>query len=191
MKHIVYIHGFNCSSKIFNHLHSQLPKHKATFVEYNTIRPIEDSVTTAFEESPEEPFYIIGHSLGGIVGFLLATHSNLNVEGIVSISTPFGGSDVAGKLKWFYPGIKVFKDLSPGSDIIRSLPKLKLPCPFLSIVSIAGGLTMLAEENDGVVTVESQRAVSATRRVDVNSNHFEAVQDQTTIEEVKKFIFSK
>lgn len=189
---IVYIHGYNSSGKIFNYLISQLPKHNAIVVEYNSSHSVENSVEKALELAPqEEPFFIIGHSLGGIIAHYLATSYDLNVKGLVSISTPFGGHDVAGKLKWFYPRIKVFWDLSPSSACMRGLQEVEPPCPFLSIVSTEGALPFMNEANDGVVTIDSQRAITATRTVDVDSNHFEVMQDPKTVAEVSQFIFKK
>ncbi len=192
MKHIVYIHGLNCSSKIFNYLSEQLPKHKATYIEYNSSQPIDESFQTMIEEFPyDEPASIIGHSLGGIFGLLIAARlkEHVSVESLVSISTPFGGSSVASKLRWFYPGFKVLKDIAPGSSIMKEVEGAKPRCPFLSIVSIGGHLPFIADENDGVVTIKSQRAIKCTKRVDVMANHFEAVQDPKTVEEIRKFVF--
>ena len=189
MKNILYIHGYNSTGKIFNYLISQLPKHNAIVVEYNSSHAIEKSVEKALEHTPqEEPFFIIGHSLGGIIAHYLATSYDLDVRGLISISTPFGGHEIAGKLKWFYPRIKVFWDLSPNSACIRGLQDGELTCPFLCIVSTAGCLPFMNQLNDGVVT---QRAITATKTVDVASNHFEVMQDPKTLAEVSQFIFRR
>lgn len=189
---ILYVHGYNSSGKIFNYLISQLPKHKAFVVEYNSSHAVEKSIQAALDIIPhEEPIYIIGHSLGGIVAHYLTTNYDLNVKGLVSISTPFGGHDVAGKLKWFYPRIKVFWDLSPNSACMKGLQAAKPECPFMSIVSTAGALPFMSEDNDGVVTIESQRAITADRTLDVASNHFEVMQDPNTVAEIISFIFKK
>jgi hypothetical protein len=74
---------------------------------------------------------------------------------------------------------------------MRGLQEAEPPCPFLSIVSTAGALPFMNEVNDGVVTIDSQRAISATRTVDVDSNHFEVMQDPKTVAEVSRFIFKK
>lgn len=187
--HIVFIHGLNCSGKIFTHLQHKLPKHRSTMIDYNSGLSVEDSLQTALEELPDEPFSIVSHSLGGIIGHLIAGRTDVPLEKLVTISTPFGGSDVAGKLKWFYPSWKVFRDLAPGSSILKECKKASLVHPFLSIVSISGNLPLISGENDGVVSVASQRAIAATKRVDIAANHFEVVQDAHTISEVKKFIF--
>jgi predicted alpha/beta hydrolase family esterase len=187
---ILYIHGFNSTGKIFNYLISQLPKHNAIVVEYNSANAINKSVEKVLEHVPhEEPFFIIGHSLGGIIAHNLAADNNLNVQGLVSISTPFGGHAIAGKLKWFYPRIKAFWDISPSSLCIANLQKTELSCPFLSIVSTDGSLPFMNELNDSVVTIDSQRAITASKTVEIDSNHFEIVQDPRTVAEIYHFIF--
>jgi pimeloyl-ACP methyl ester carboxylesterase len=191
MKHIVYIHGFNCTGKIFGYLHSNLPKHEATFADYNSSLNINVAVKQVLKNVPNDrPVYLLGHSLGGIIAFLLATRDyKIDVQKIVSISTPFGGSSIASKLKWFYPHWPIFKDLCPNSAIIREIKGATIEVPFLSIVSTSGGLPVFFEQNDGVVTVASQKAITPTHRLEIDTNHVEAVQDDDAIEEIKKFIF--
>jgi pimeloyl-ACP methyl ester carboxylesterase len=190
--HIVYVHGLNCSGTIFSHLRSNLPKHTATFIEYDSAQSIEASVEAAIRVIPAlKPLTIIGHSLGGLVGHLLCTRNiaSLNVEKFVSISTPFAGSGVAGILRWLYPAFHVLKDLTPNSKILKEIQASSLTIPFLSLVSMTGNLPFISGQNDGIVTIQSQMAVSATKRVEIEANHFEAVQSQATIEEIKRFVF--
>jgi pimeloyl-ACP methyl ester carboxylesterase len=192
MEKITYIHGLNCSAKIFNFIKTQLPKHKAQFIEYNSGEYIENSFHTALEElTDSEPTWIVGHSLGGIIAHLLAVRATpgLKINGIATIGTPFGGSHVASTLKWFYGGYHVLRDLSPHSKIIREVTTVKPKQPFLSVISVSGALPFISGDNDGVVTVESQRKSLAKKKVDVYANHFEAVQDEATVKAIKEFIF--
>lgn len=192
MKHLVFLHGLNCTGKIFTHLHENLPKHKAHFLDYDSSEPIEAALATIVERLPKQNFSIISHSLGGILGHLIASRDQTQdlVESLVTISTPFGGSKQASRLRWFYPGFKVLGDLSPSSAIMTEIRKNPIPTQrFLSIVSTAGHLPFIKDENDGVVTIESQRSIVPSKRVEINSNHFEAVQDPITVSEIKKFLF--
>ena len=173
-------------------MHSKMPSHNAVFVEYDSQKSIENSIKTAMQAFPEKGnFSIIGHSLGGILGHLIATRDGSRVDNLVTISTPFGGSDAAGKLKWFYPSVQIFKDIAPRSTIMNELTKGSPTCPFLSIVSEAGSLPFITGKNDGVVSIASQMAIRPTHRLSVDSNHFEAVQDIDTLNAVKQFIFKK
>jgi pimeloyl-ACP methyl ester carboxylesterase len=192
MKHIVYLHGLNCSGKIFSYVESKLPKHKAYFLDYDSSVPIETALTTVLERLPSQNFSIVSHSLGGILGHLIASRdpSRSQVESLVTISTPFGGSKQASLLRWVYPGFMVLSDLAPSSAVMAEIKKTpKLHCDFLSIVSVDGHLPFIRDQNDGVVTIESQLSIEPTKRVEIHSNHFESVQDPATVAEIKKFLF--
>lgn len=189
MKRIVYLHGLNCTGKIFTHLKHSLPDHNATVIEYDSHASVETSVAGVIALLPNEPFSIVSHSLGGILGHLIATRGHPHLEHLVTISTPFGGSDAAGKLRWFYPRLKVFRDISAGSAVLKEIKAGKPTVPFLSLVSINGSMPLIQGDNDGVVSLASQRAAKATRRVEVSANHFEIVQDEATVAEITKFVF--
>jgi pimeloyl-ACP methyl ester carboxylesterase len=189
---IVYLHGLNSSSKIFNHIHSQLPEHEALFIDYDTFKSIEESysfITSRLDENEE--FSIIGHSLGGLIAYLIHSRDNgFSVDKLVTLSSPFAGSDHARLLKWMYPGYKVLNDLSPKSSIIKEIcspPTKKFK--MLSLISVNGSIPLISEQNDGIVTVKSQQASPAKKKIDIKANHFEIVQDVKTIREITKFMF--
>lgn len=189
---IVYLHGLNSSSKIFNHIYSQLPEHDATFIDYETFKSVEESysfITSRLDQ--DESFSIIGHSLGGLIAYLIHSRDNgFSVDKLVTISSPFTGSEHARLLKWMYPGYKVLSDLSPKSNIIKEInqPPIKRT-RMLSLISVNGSIPLISEENDGIVTVKSQRASPSKKQVDIKANHFEIVQDVKTIREITKFMF--
>lgn len=192
MKKVVYIHGLNSSSKIFNHIYSQLPEHEALFVDYDTFKPIQESYEFVLSRIDlEEPISIIGHSLGGLIAYLLHSRDNgLAVDSVVTMSSPFGGSDHARLLRWMYPNVKVLGDLSPKSDLVKELltpPTKRLK--MLSLISVNGSIQLISEQNDGIVTIKSQQASPAKKKIDIKANHFEIVQDVKTIREITKFMF--
>ena len=128
--------------------------------------------------------------MGGILGYLLVVRRTpVHVRGLATISTPFGGSATAGVLKWFFHKMEVLRDIAPSSDIIQEVTTQKAKIPFVYVISVAGNLPFIASENDGIVTLESQRASLARRKVDVKANHFEVMQDDKTVKTVKDFIF--
>lgn len=186
---IVFLHGLNCSSKIFSFLHTQLPNHTPVFIDYQSQQPIQDSFAHIVRKLPKKPFTIIGHSLGGVLGYLIASRTKMKVEKLVTISSPFGGSQVAGLLRWFYPHFSILRDLSPRSHVMKEIQEYPPLCPFLSLVSVSGHLPFISDKNDGVVTIQSQSCVYPTQRVEVQANHFEAVQDMVGIEAIRNFIF--
>jgi pimeloyl-ACP methyl ester carboxylesterase len=190
MKKIVYIHGLNSSCKIFNYIISCLPEHENVLVNYQSSLPLEDSYAATLKRIPKtQEVFIVGHSLGGILASLIsARNKNLSVSGIVTISTPFGGSDHAKLLKWVYPSFKIFSDITPKSPAIKEIQGSQI-ANTLSLISTGGSLNVMAGKNDGVVTVQSQRMSPAAKKIEVDSNHFEILQDEKTVREIKKFIF--
>jgi pimeloyl-ACP methyl ester carboxylesterase len=190
MKKIVYIHGLNSSCKIFNYIISCLPEHEKVLVNYQSSLPLEDSYAAILKRIPKtQEVFIVGHSLGGILASLIsARNKNLSVSGIVTISTPFGGSDHAKLLKWVYPSFKIFSDITPKSPAIKEIQGSQI-ANTLSLISTGGSLNVMAGKNDGVVTVQSQRMSPAAKKIEVDSNHFEILQDEKTVREIKKFIF--
>lgn len=189
MKHIVYLHGLNCSPTIFSHLHHQLPEHEPIFIEYDSFQSIEDSYQYILSQITHKKVSVIGHSLGGVIGLLLASRDNgITVDRLATISSPFGGSKAAVGARLLFPRFKVFKDIDPRSEIINEVSKAKIP-HHLSIISVGGSLPIMFDDNDSVVSVKSQKASLTPLKVEVNSNHFEAVQNNATLEEIKKYLF--
>ena len=189
MKRIIWIHGLSSTSKIFNYLRLSLPKHKAILIDYDSHRSIENVIEEiVINVPPDEPFSLVCHSLGGIYGKLIASRYEVNIENIVTISTPFGGSDTADTIKWFYPSMKIFKDIGSNSSILREARE-QSDVPHTALISITGNLPIISELNDGIVTINSQKAVQADKFIEIPSNHFEILQDPTTVREVKKIIF--
>lgn len=189
---VVYLHGLNSSSKIFNHIYSQLPEHEAVFIDYETFNSMEESykfIISKLDDNHE--FTLIGHSLGGLIAYLIHSRDNgFIVNSLITLSSPFAGSEHARLLRWMYPGYKVLADLSPKSSIIKEIntPVTKRT-KMLSLISVNGSIPLISDQNDGIVTVASQRATPAKKKVEIKANHFEIVQDVKTIKEIKKFIF--
>ena len=63
------------------------------------------------------PYFMIGHSLGGLYALHLTKH--VDVAGAVSISTPFAGSWTADWARFFVPTYQLFRDVG------RKLSQLK------------------------------------------------------------------
>lgn len=191
MKKILYIHGLNCSSTIFNHIRHSLPEHSAILAEYQSNNRINMSLNHLEQYIPDDEFSIVGHSLGGIMASLIAIRrtSCVKIDKIVTISTPFGGSGVASALRWFYPQHGILKDISADSKIIKEIHLNKIDVPMLSIISTSGNLPLIPSANDGVVTIKSQECSPAKRKHYFDCNHFEIVQHSKTIDSIKNFIW--
>ncbi|OGH12121.1 MAG: hypothetical protein A2857_01045 [Candidatus Levybacteria bacterium RIFCSPHIGHO2_01_FULL_36_15] len=77
-------------------------------------------VKELIEEKNIKNSIIVAHSKGGLVGKYYLVHYNKNnrVLGMVSVATPYRGSELAKMLP-----VKSFKELSPGSQVIKDLGK--------------------------------------------------------------------
>lgn len=110
-----------------------------------------------------------------------------DINRVITISSPLGGSKSAAFLQFFARQMDVVADITPHSTFIKSLQG-KAPCPVLSIISTAGHLPVSQEPNDGVVAIESQNALSSAKKIAISANHFEVLAHEKTVEAVSKFI---
>lgn len=197
MKEIWYIHGANCSPISFNRIVDKLPKHKSRFISYNSKMSLEEILHFTWKELPENtPIDLVGHSLGGVVSILLSheakfpeANKKIIIENVVTISSPLGGSIHANFLRYIYPEYKILKGISTRSKFIEGLLRLGASGPTLSIVSTAGNLPTIKERNDGIITIASQKAIKGLKYIEIEANHFEILQSDETIKELKKFLF--
>ncbi|OAI57115.1 hypothetical protein AYO49_02780 [Verrucomicrobiaceae bacterium SCGC AG-212-N21] len=109
--------------------------------------------------------YVVAHSMGGLVS-RTALCSAVADEGVnfipkfVSISTPWGGHKAAESgIRHLKKPVPSWLDVAPGSDFLVRLYATPLPkgtTHHLVYGSIKDGPFWMNQENDGVVTVESE-----------------------------------
>jgi pimeloyl-ACP methyl ester carboxylesterase len=109
--------------------------------------------------------YIVSHSMGGLVARTAITQA-VAAEGVnfipkfVSISTPWGGHKAAESgIRYLKKPVPSWLDVKPNSDFLLRIYETPLPkgtTHDLIYGSIEGGPFWMTEENDGVVTVESE-----------------------------------
>jgi pimeloyl-ACP methyl ester carboxylesterase len=186
---ICYIHGFNQSPHSFNYLRLLLPTHDAVALSYKSHQPLRDSMQEVRDRLPKGEFALVGHSLGGVLAVLMTAEHADRVTKVVTISSPLGGSKAASSLRWIPGHPKIVEDITPSSPKIELISQLKLSVPTLSLVSTAGGLTLSPEPNDGIVTVDSQRALKFGRKVEIKANHFEILMFERTAKLIEGFLF--
>jgi predicted alpha/beta hydrolase family esterase len=91
---LVYIHGANATSESFNYIKSKLGK--GIDINYDSRNGFENNLMdmqTSLKEHTDLVF--IAHSLGGIYSLHLANSMPGAVKGAVTLSTPYGGAEVA------------------------------------------------------------------------------------------------
>lgn len=184
---LCFIHGLNSSHHSFAYMAKELGS--ASKIDYKSIQPLAESVVQVTKQLPKKgPIVLIGHSLGGVIAMQVALAGTHDIQKVVTISSPLGGSRFASYMRWLASGMPVLNDITPSSEAMRLFQRTQPACPVLSIVSMTGHLPMVsAEPNDSVVAISSQRALPYAKKIEVKANHFEVLMHDKTIETVRKF----
>lgn len=187
---ILYLHGANMTEKSFV-LFKRSIKGKSFCPEYYHTDGLENNISWIMDDTAKkfkgEEVDIVAHSMGGLIALSLL-NTGLPIRKIVTMSTPFGGSVAASQLKWLYPNYPMFKDICSSNDFISEIKNMKIDIPMLSFVTTAGNSPLKYSENDGVVSVESQKAIDGTKYIDVELNHYEILLDETVVKKTKNFL---
>lgn len=189
MKTVVYIHGLISTYRSFNYILQNLPDHLQVMAGYDSDRPLADIIADIEEDLPIKGSYsIVGHSLGGLIGTVLAI-DNPRVEKLITISSPLGGSKAATFIQWIPNHPRVIRDITQSSHFVQLVQSAPVAAPTLSIISTAGHLHTGSDLNDGVVSLPSQRALPFAEKIEVEANHFEVLLDNETVKHIHTHIF--
>jgi len=187
---LVYIHGANATSESFNYIREHIGQGLA--INYDSRNGFEYNLEEMkMQLSNYKDIFFIAHSLGGIYALHLANYFPEQVLGAVTLSTPYGGAEVADYAKYFLPFSRLMRDIGPSSWAFEQADKIKIQHPWTNIVTVKGQSPFLLAHNDGVVTVDSQRHHADMELVEVDYNHYEVVLAEPVVkiikERVKKF----
>ena len=119
------------------------------------------------------PYFIIGHSLGGLYALHLTKH--VEIACAVSISTPFAGSWTADWARFFVPTYQLFRDVGRKSIPIKESQGIKLRVDWTQIVSTKGNVPYHGGQNDGVCTIKSMKSRKDMELIEVPHTHFEVM----------------
>lgn len=186
---IVFIHGNRATSDSFNFIRTQLHGHNEIVLDYDG----EDGFYNNQKEMLEQlqgvdDIFFIAHSLGGIHALHLANELADRVLGGVTLSTPYGGSEAAEVVKYMLPFNQVLKDIHPRSTPIVEGKAFEILHPWANVVSTKGHSAFMMSANDGVVTQKSMRHREDITLLEVESNHFEILLSNETIEIIRNLI---
>ena len=187
---LVYIHGASATSESFNYIRSKLGS--GIDINYDSRNGFENNLEDMkahLKDSKNMAF--VAHSLGGIYSLHLANAMPEKVLGAVTLSTPYGGAEVAEFAKFFLPFSRLMRDIGPSSWAMKQAKQIKIQHPWTNVVTLRGQSPFIPEANDGVVSIASQRHHSDMELVEVEYNHYEVVLSDQVIdiikERVKKF----
>jgi len=187
---LVYIHGANATSESFNYIQSKLGQGLA--INYDSRNGFENNLKDMLSQlSDVKDIVFVAHSLGGIYAIHIANAMPNQVRGAVTLSTPYGGAEVADYVQYFLPFSRLMRDIGPSSWAMRQARNIKIQHPWSNVVTVKGQSPFMAEANDGVVTISSQKHHADMELVEVNCNHYEVVLSDEVIaliqERIKKF----
>jgi len=184
---LVYIHGASATSESFNYIRQHI-KGKELPINYDSRNGFERNLEVMKELlSAQKDMFFIAHSLGGIYAIHLAQEFPNQVLGAITLSTPYGGAEVADVAKYFLPYSRLLKDIGPTSWAMKKARTLNINHKWTNIVTTQGSAPWIPAPNDGVVTISSQRSRNDIMEiVEVDCNHYEVVLNDQVIKLIKE-----
>ena len=99
---LVYIHGASATSDSFNYIRSKIGD--GIDINYDSRNGFENNLEDIKAQlKGVKDMTFIAHSLGGIYSLHIANAMPEQVKGAVTLSTPYGGAEVADYAKFFLP----------------------------------------------------------------------------------------
>ena len=172
---VIWIHGANQSGLSFQYLRSLTRFKNELVVEYDTSNKFHSNLEMLSKEINQVrgPYFIIGHSLGGLYALHLTKH--VEIAGAVSISTPFAGSWTADWARFFVPAYQLFREVGRRSIPIKESKDITLNIDWTQIVSVKGNVPYHGGQNDGVCTIKSMKSRKDMELIEVPHTHFEVM----------------
>ncbi len=184
---IVYIHGASATSESFNYIREHVGGEDYC-VNYDSRNGFENNLAEIHDQIKDfDRIFFICHSLGGIYALHLADMLPNKVLGAVTLSTPYGGAEIADVAKYFLPYSRLLRDVGPNSWAMKKANNISITHPWLNIVTVKGNAPWVPHPNDGVVTVASQKTHSKDMElIELDSNHYEVLLNDQVIAIIKR-----
>ena len=187
---LVYIHGASATSESFNYIRSKLGS--GIDINYDSRNGFENNLKSMQDQLADvKDIAFVAHSLGGVYSLHIANAMPKQVKGAVTLSTPYGGAEVAEFAQFFLPFSRLMRDIGPSSWAMKQAKQIKIQHPWTNIVTVKGQSPFIIEPNDGVVSIASQKHHDDMELVEVDYNHYEVVLSDQVVglvkERVKKF----
>jgi pimeloyl-ACP methyl ester carboxylesterase len=188
---IVFLHGAWASPNCFNYIREKLVKHRAILPEYAFGPALYDIArSVAYDINSQlktDEYILIGHSLGGVLGYRLALDDQ-RCKKLVTISSPFNGSVHAATAHNLIEPWPPKTDLVPSSEFLTRLRTSEAKFKSLSLISTGGKIPMFNEPNDNVISVATQINSPIANQKTIETTHSEILQHETTVKEIQRFI---
>lgn len=182
---VVLIHGANASKVSWNWVGSNLENAKR--LSWGMMTHPEKNLLAMEAELPDK-CVVVGHSMGGLYAWHLANRNPDRVVAGISIATPWGGSIQAGFWKMFNFNIPWLQMLSRMEPWTAETRLLETPVPWTNVVTIHGFDLFGVGDNDGVVTVDSQRELFGPHKeIVLDYGHNEVLQSSDLVEIIRNY----
>ena len=180
---LVYIHGASATSESFNYIREHVKGHEDLVINYDSRNGFQKNLADMmYQLSDYHSIFFICHSLGGVYALHLANAMAERVVGAVTLSTPYGGAEIADVAKYFMPYSRLLKDIGPSSWAMRQGDAMDIHHPWTNIVTVKGNSPWVPAPNDGVVTVSSQQHhTQGMELIELDYNHYEVVLSERTV----------
>jgi len=187
---LVYVHGASATSESFNYIRSRIGN--GIDVNYDSRNGFENNLNEIIKQLANvKDIAFVAHSLGGIYALHIANSIPDQVVGAVTLSTPYGGAEVADYVQYFLPFSRLMRDIGPSSWAFKQANKIKIQHPWTNVVTVKGQSPFMLAHNDGVVTIASQKHHEDMELIEVDYNHYEVVLAEPVVdiiqERIKKF----
>jgi pimeloyl-ACP methyl ester carboxylesterase len=188
---IVMIHGANATERSFAYIVNQLPDCNCIMLNYESADGFYYNLERIVQHVKAlGPVFIVAHSLGGVYALHMLQH--VNVNSVISVSSPFGGSATADWARYMMPNYQLFRDIGTRSQPILQCKEIEITVPWTQIVTTRGTVPWHKGDNDGVVTVNSMTGRNDMEYVYVNENHYEILGSDIVVNLIKdKYLASK
>ena len=187
----VYIHGATASERSFAFIAKSLRTKDPIYLNYEKDGTAQDNLAEMIEilDNIDGPFVIVAHSLGGVYATYLQAEFSTAIQGVVSLATPFNGSEIATWGAMLNPGYQLFRDIRTSSDFIRTSRKVEIKCPWLQVVTTVGDVPWIQGTNDGIVTRSSMMCRDDVEYTEIDRNHYEIVLSKRVVDILKKRLY--
>lgn len=204
---VIFVHGIGGSAREFEAIIDQLDRtlYKPWFFYYPSggdLHQLSELFYRIFLSGKvipanDMPIVIIAHSMGGLIAREALNRydpdRDNNVELLITIATPFSGHPAAqAGVNHGTMVLPAWRDLSPDSDFLRDLFRLKMPSSIdYQLIYAFGNPRKLkvGENSDGVVPLSSQLRLEAQAEADaqlgLDANHTGILQDEALLEYLK------
>lgn len=182
---ILAIHGAFSTPTIFNYARAKIRGCDWQLFDYSDDINNFEKICERAIDNINEPVHVIGHSMGGMIALYLAGHHQ--VQSITTIASPLDGLDVS-MAQQYMSRSSFIRELRKNGRFIMDLHYQAYPMPVQHIITTRGFNPYMFDENDGVVSLNSQRGWSAGTVHEIAANHAEIMQHDDCIKQIKQFI---